>query len=139
MVCPEDCLLLCVGTCGNFKCWDTGDLSGDEMEESLITVGVRLGFSSDAGCSEGGNMCKPASSPLGCSKCLFISLPDYSPCAVKRKKSDHCETYRPLELIEMYMLELETQPAAPSAVPSNSFKADVCESGLYLICWPGLA
>lgn len=42
-----------------------------------------------------------------------------------RKKGDlcHCcKSYRPLELIEMYVLELETQPAAPSVVLSNSCK-----------------
>lgn len=81
-------------------------------------------------------------SPLGCHKGLFASLPDYSPCAVKgEKKSDlcyHCKSYRPLELIEMYVLERETQPAAPSIVPSNSFKAELSESGSYLIGWPGL-
>ena len=86
MVCTEECLSLCVGTCGSCKCWDTGHLSGEEMKESLITVGVYLGFSSDVGCSGGGNTCKPVSSPLGCHKCLFASQPDYSPCAAKGKK-----------------------------------------------------
>lgn len=73
-------------TCGSFKPWDTGDVSGEEMKESFTRVGVLLGFSSDVECSGGGSTCKPASSPLGCHKCLFTSLPDYSPCAVKEKK-----------------------------------------------------
>lgn len=97
-VCTEERLSLCMGTRGSFKRWDTGDGSGEEMKESLITVGVHLGFSSDAGRSGGGNKCKPVSCPVGCHECLFASLPDYSPCAVMEKSQlcHHCKSYRPL-------------------------------------------
>lgn len=121
-----------MGTCRNFKHWDTHDVFGEKKKENLITLGVHPGYSCDVGCSRGGDTGKPVACPLVCHQCLFLNLPTYSSCALKGEKSDICHSCKSYRIIEMCVLELETQPAAPSIIPSNSFKV---EPGLYLLHW----
>lgn len=76
MGCPEKLpLSLCMGTCGSFKHWDTGDVSGEKKKENLFTLGEHPGCLCGVGCSRGGNTGKLVSCSLGCHKCLFLSLP----------------------------------------------------------------